>query len=33
MARKACGLSESDERKKAFSLWPFPKALHETTES
>jgi pilus assembly protein CpaE len=33
MARKTCGLPESDEKKKSFSLWPFPKALHETTES
>jgi pilus assembly protein CpaE len=33
MARKACGLPENDDKKKTFSLWPFPKALHESTES
>jgi pilus assembly protein CpaE len=33
MARKACGLPDGDEKKKSFSLWPFPKALRETTES
>jgi pilus assembly protein CpaE len=33
MARKACGLPESDDKKKSFSLWPFPKTLRETTES
>ena len=32
MARKACGLPESDGKRKPFSLWPFPKTLHETTE-
>jgi len=32
MARKACGLPESDDKKKSFSLWPFPKTLRETTE-
>ena len=33
MARKACGLPDEEEKKKAFSLWPFPKTLHESTES
>jgi pilus assembly protein CpaE len=33
MARKACGLPLNDDKKKPFSLWPFPKALRETTES